>query len=256
MSRNYYEILGVEKESSPEEIKKAYRTLSKEHHPDHGGDEEKFKEINEAYSVLSNPEKKAEYDNPMRGNPFEDIFRDFSFGGGPFGRQNPARHNPNAPRKGRDIKLQHEAPLHVFVLGGKIKISFGFNDVCKDCKGRGAMEFDKCTNCDGTGMVTQVRSGRGVHVQSSGPCSMCSGKGGTPKEACTTCNGSGHVEEDREVVLPIPPGFRDGQWAGAAGKGGRGLNGGPPGDVLVKMTIKYPEPDNLTEEQKELLRSI
>lgn len=255
MNKDYYRTLGVERDAEPNEIKKAYRKLSKEHHPDHGGDEEKFKEINEAYSVLSDPNKKAEYDNPMRnmGSPFEDMFSRFS---GPFGPRPRPRHDPNAPKKGRNIRLQHEAPIHIFVLGGNIKVSFDFNDVCGDCKGRGAQEFDKCTNCNGTGMITQVRSGQGVHIQSAGPCPVCGGRGGTPKESCQACEGLGHVEESREVVLPIPPGFRDGQVAGAAGQGGRGLNGGPSGDLIVKIIMKYPSPEQLTEEQKELLEEL
>lgn len=249
MTKDYYKILGVDWDSDQETIKKAFRTLSKEHHPDHGGDENKFKEINEAHSVLSDPEKREDYDNPMRqmggGFPFGDI----------FGMRR-ARPNPNAPRRGRHIQIQHDAPLHLFIFGGDLKVSFSFNDVCKECKGKGAVEFDKCSNCNGTGTATIVRKGPGVHIQSSGPCPACRGRGGTPKENCTECAGSGNVKVDREVVLPIPPGFRDGQPVGAAGRGGSGLNGGPPGDLIVKLNMVLPNPNNLTEEQIKILEEL
>ena len=255
MSKNYYEILGIGKNASAEEIKKAFRELSKQHHPDKGGDEEKFKEINEAYSVLSDPDKRADYDNPMRnmGNPFEDMFSRF----GGFGPRNMHRRpDPNAPKRGRHIQMEYEAPLHIFILGGKVKVSFSFNDVCKACNGKGAEEFDKCTHCNGVGSITEVQSGRGMHIQNTRPCPTCLGRGGTPKEACGECSGSGRTKVDREVVLPIPRGFRDGQPAGAAGQGGSGINGGPPGDLIVKLNMRYPNPDELTDEQKKVLEEI
>ena len=251
MNKNYYEILGVAKDASEKDIKKAYRTLSKQHHPDHGGDEEKFKEINEAYSVLSSPEKREQYDNPFV-NPFENMFRGFNFRASPFGQ----RPDPNAPKRGRHIQIEYEAPIHMFVLGGQFKVSFSFDDVCENCLGRGAKEFEKCVVCNGTGMITQVRQGRGVHVQSSGPCQACRGRGGVPKEKCAVCDGRGTLKVDKEITLPIPPGVRDGQPVGAAGEGGRGLNGGPPGDLIVRLKMKYPNPEELTDEQKELLEEI
>lgn len=254
MNKNYYEILGIDKGADQSDIKKAYRELSKQHHPDKGGDEEKFKEINEAYSVLSNPDKRADYDNPMRnmGNPFEDMFNRF---GGPF-RSMRRPPDPNAPKRGRHIQMEYEAPVHVFILGGKVKVSFSFNDVCQKCGGKGAEEFDKCEICKGLGSVTEVQQGRGLHIQNTRPCPNCHGRGGTPKEACAECNGSGKKKVDREVVLPIPRGFRDGQPAGAAGQGGSGINGGPPGDLIVKMIMKYPKPEELTEEQRKVLEEL
>lgn len=249
MTKDYYKILGVDWDSSQETIKKAFRTLSKEHHPDHGGDEDKFKEINEAHSVLSDPEKRKDYDNPMRqmgsGFPFDDI----------FGMRR-SRPNPNAHRRGKHIQMQHDAPLHLFIFGGDLKVSFSFNDVCKECEGKGAVEFDKCPNCDGSGTATTVRKGPGVRIQSSGPCPACRGRGGIPKENCAGCGGSGNVKVDREVVLPIPSGFSDGQPVGAAGRGGGGLNGGPPGDLIVKLNMVLPNPDNLTDEQRKVLEEL
>jgi molecular chaperone DnaJ len=248
LTKNPYEILGVDKTADQDVIKKAYRSLSKEHHPDKGGDEEKFKELSEAYSILSDPKKRAEYDNPMRnmGNPFEDMF-------GRFGGQAP---NPNAPRQGRHIKMEREMPLHLFLFGGKFKVSFNFNDSCRDCDGKGATEFDRCDHCNGTGRVTVTMAGRGMHVYSSSPCSHCAGRGAAPKNQCETCSGKGTVSADREVILPIPKGFRDGQVAGAAGAGGSGINGGPPGDFLVKVYMKYPDIEKLTDEQRKVLEEL
>lgn len=249
MTTNHYNTLGVDRKADKEEIKKAYRELSKVHHPDHGGDEEKFKEISEAYSVLSNHKKRAEYDNP---NPFGNMFEGFGFPGArPFRRR-----DPNAPRQGRHIKLEHAAPIHMFVLGGDLKVSFSFGDDCKECDGKGATDFDECELCNGTGMITRVQTGPGMHIQSSAPCPDCHGQGRAPKNKCEACSGNGTVKIDREEVLPIPPGFRDGQVAGAAGRGGRGVNGGPPGDLMVKLWMKYPKAEELTDEQKEILEEI
>lgn len=251
-SRDYYEILGVAKDAAPEDIKKAYRALSKEYHPDHGGDEEKFKELSEAYSTLSNPQKRRDYDNPMRnaGNPFEDIFNRF---GGSVRQHRP---DPNAPRRGRHIQMEHETPMHLFIFGGELKVSFNFDDVCVECAGKGANEFDKCTQCNGSGMITQIRNERGLHMQSSRPCPTCNGRGGIPREKCGYCDGNGTIRTDKEVVLKVPRGLREGQPIGAAGEGGHGLNGGPPGDLIVKIYMKYPNPDELTEEQIKVLKEL
>ena len=253
MNKDFYKILGVDRDASQKVIKQAYRDLSKKHHPDHGGDEEKFKEINEAYSVLSNHEKRAAYDNP---DPFGGMFGGFGFSGfRPDFRARPRR-DPNAPMRGRHIQMEHEAPIHLFIMGGELKVSFNFNDVCRKCGGKGAQEFDTCTVCNGTGTTTQVKHGRGIHVQSTGPCQACGGKGGQPKEKCPTCEGRGNINVDKEVRLEVPVGLRDGQAIGAAGEGGSGINGGPPGDLIVKMRMKYPNPEELTDEQKELLEEI
>lgn len=249
MTKDYYKILGVDWDSDQETIKKAFRTLSKEHHPDHGGDEDKFKEINEAHSVLSDPEKRGDYDNPMRqmggGFPFGDI----------FGMRR-SRPNPNAPRRGRHIQLEYDTPLRIFILGGDVKVSLAFNDVCPECNGKGAPETEPCNNCDGSGMITSVQSGGGVHIHSSGPCPACYGKGETPKGVCDTCEGTRLAKIEKEIILPIAPGTRDGQVVGAAGEGGRGINGGPPGDVIVKLRMLYPKAKDLTDEQRKILEEL
>lgn len=250
MNKNYYEILGVEADASAEDIKKAYRTLSKKHHPDHGGDEEKFKEINEAYSTLSNPEKRKDYDNPNPFSGFENIFRGF---GGPFKHHAP---NPNAPRRGRHIQMEHAAPLHIFIFGGKFTVSYSFKDVCPECSGKGGKSLTRCTVCSGSGHITEAHQQRGVFIQNTRLCPTCNGKGAMPADICEECNGTGSTETNKEINLEVPAGLRDGQPIGAAGEGGRGVNGGPPGDLIVKMTMKYPKPEELTEEQKKILEEI
>jgi molecular chaperone DnaJ len=248
--KDYYKILGVDKGASTEEIRKAFRSLSKKHHPDHGGDEDKFKEINEAHLVLSDPQKREDYDNPMRhvsgnGFPFGDI----------FGMRR-SRPDPNAPRRGRHIQLEYDAPLHIFILGGDVKVSLTFDDVCVECGGKGAPETDSCNNCGGSGMVTSTQSGQGVHIQSSGPCPACHGKGQIPKGKCDICHGLGSVKAEKEVILPIKSGTRDGQVVGAAGEGVHGVNGGPPGDLIVKLRMTLPKSSDLTDEQKEVLKEL
>ena len=157
MNNNHYQVLGIDKSASQEEIKKAFRDLSKKHHPDHGGDGEKIKEINGAYSILSDPQKREEYDNP---NPLDGFFKSggFPFGGmrGPSPRGPGAgmwRPDPNTPRRGQDIKLIHSVLLHTFIFGGNIKINLSYKDVCKNCSGTGASKMERCNKCDGSGTV-------------------------------------------------------------------------------------------------------
>jgi molecular chaperone DnaJ len=253
LAKDYYEILGVAKDADQEEIKKAYRTLSKEHHPDHGGDAEKFKELSEAYSVLSNPEKRQNYDNPMRnmGNPFEDIFRNF---GGSFGRRRPP--NPNAPRRGRNIVIEQEIPIRLFILGGKIKVSFKLRDLCTDCNGTGAEETITCSACSGSGQIIEGRQMQGVFMQSSRPCPTCSGRGFRASKECKACQGQGNKEVEKNLEVELQPGTREGQAIGITGQGGSGANGGSPGDLIIKVYIKYPDPNKLTEEQKKVLEEL
>lgn len=249
MTKDYYGILGVDKAAEAADIKKAYRELSKQHHPDHGGDEEKFKEVNEAYSVLSNPEKRADYDNPMRRmrTPF----------GNPFGGAPPFRPpDINAPRRGRNIVLEHEAALRYFIFGGKIKLAFSFRDACPDCQGTGAEEKETCINCKGVGQVMEAKQGQGVFIQSSRACPACHGRGFTPKKQCQACLGTSSKMIDKELFLTVPPNIREGHVIGAEREGHIGINGGPNGDLIVKLYIKLPRAEDLTEEQRVVLESI
>lgn len=255
MTKNYYEILGVDKGAEQVDIKKAFRALSMEHHPDKGGDEEKFKEINEAYSTLSDPQKRGDYDNPMRnsGNPFEDLFRGFG-AGGPFGH--PRRPDPNAPRRGKNIVLEHLTPLHYFIFGGKLKINLSFNDACSDCSGTGAEERATCGNCNGTGQITQVQRTQGMTMRSVATCPKCTGRGFIASKQCTSCNGAASRVVEKKLVLDVPRDVSEGVVIGAAGEGHVGTNGAPPGDLIVKLHIRVPKAEDLTEEQRKVLEEL
>lgn len=256
MTKDFYEILGVDKGAEQEDIKKAYRELSKQHHPDKGGDEEKFKVINEAHSVLSDPEKRKDYDNPMRntGNPFGDMFHGFNFRDAPFGR--PRQPNPNAARRGRNIILEHLAPLHYFIFGGRLKINFSFRDVCPDCSGTGAEEKETCGNCNGAGWIVQTQHSQGMTMRSERACPKCMGRGFMASKQCTSCNGSTSRMVDKDLVFNVQPNSTEGCIVGALGEGHIGINGGPNGDLAVKLHIKLPEAGDLTEEQKKVLEEL
>jgi molecular chaperone DnaJ len=247
---NYYNLLGVDQNADQDTIKKAFRRLSKEHHPDLGGSEEKFKELNEAYSVLSDPEKRKRYDNPtLSSNPFTS--------GYPFGDMFSFRQpNPNAPRKGRPIFIERELPLRYFIFGGSIEASASFADRCSNCDGTGAEERETCSNCGGSGQVVESKKDGGVFMQTVRGCPKCLGRGFIATKRCETCNGSGNVGTDKVYGIDIPPGAGDGFTIGLNGVGATGLNGGPPGDVIVKLHIKMPNMNDLTEEQKEVLQNI
>ena len=240
-------MLGVERDANQDTIKKAFRELSKQYHPDHGGDEEKFKEINEAYSVLSDPKKRSEYDNPMP-----------NFGGFPFGfNRAPFRQpDPNAPRQGRNIVLEYEAPLKYFIFGGRLKVNFSFRDICPDCNGTGAEEKEKCSNCNGMGQVMESKRAEGIFIQSSRACPVCHGRGYIASKVCKSCSGSASTMVDKEIELEIPRQIREGQVIGMSGEGRSGINGGPPGDLIVKLYMKLPNPDDLTEEQVKVLEEL
>jgi len=269
LSKDYYKILEVDKDASAEDIKKAFRKLAHEHHPDKGGDEDKFKELNEAYEVLSDPDKRRDYDSP---NPFSsrqgfggfrqgeppDMSDFFNIFGGGFSRHNrPQRPDPNSPRRGQDIRLQHVTPMHLFILGGKLKIKLSYPDVCTNCKGRGGTEFDDCTECGGTGMIFSNRGGQGVFIQTSNPCQSCRGQGQIKKNICGQCHGSGYIQvKDKELFIQVIPGTRDGDGMVLEGQGRSGLNGGPPGNLYLTLIMKYPDVDKLSEEQKKVLEVL
>ena len=261
--RDYYEVLGVAKDASAEEIKKAYRKITKENHPDlHPGDkacEERFKEANEAYEVLSDDEKRQRYDqyghaafDPNAGygaggfggfGGFDDIF-----GGGGFGDifssifgGGATRQNPNAPQRGDNVRAQVNISFEEAAFGCEKEITYARIEQCPDCKGTGCAPgttAEVCPDCKGTGSVrTTQRTPFGM-AQSMGPCSKCRGTGKIIHQPCKTCRGLGNIRRQHKMTVKIPAGIDDGQSISRAGFGNSGLNGGPAGDLLISVIVR------------------
>lgn len=251
MSKDYYKILGVEKNANKDEIKKSFRELSKKHHPDVGGDENKFKEVNEAYSVLSDDEKRSEYDNPLE-NSFGG-FNDFFGGGFPFRRR---PRNENMPMRGNDLRYTIVLSLYESICGVDKEVEYDFEDICDKCKGLGGINKVECKTCGGTGVITQTSRRGNVQMVNQTTCSACRGRGFTVEDKCEVCGGSGIVEKKEKLVIKIHPNVSDGSVLRITGKGTNGKNGGPNGDLLVKLKIEIPKKEDLTEEQLEILKEI
>ncbi len=260
--RDFYEVLGINKGASADEIKKAYRKEAKKYHPDlHPGDkaeEAKFKEVNEAYEVLSDSEKKARYDQfghagvdpnfgggAGGGNPFGGGFDDFGdifsniFGGGfGFGGGNARR---NGPKRGADIRQTVELTFEEAAFGCKKKITLDKQEECSVCGGSGAKAGTSpvtCGRCGGTGQVTtQTRTPIG-YMRNVSACPECHGEGKIIKEPCGACRGTGRVRRQKTIEIDIPQGINDGQTMQISGAGEPGLRGGPTGDLLVTIRIK------------------
>jgi len=260
--RDPYEVLGLSPGASDDEIKAAYRKLAKKYHPDmNPGDAEaevKFKEVNEAYSVLSDSEKKSRYDqfghagvDPNFGAgggggyggygggmdfDFGDIFSSFFGGGG--GRRGS---NPNAPRQGGDVAASVILSFEESAKGCKKQIEVTLVESCPDCAGSGAKKGTSpktCPHCGGSGQVRrQQRTPFGV-MQTQAACERCRGTGRIIETPCPTCNGSGRVTARRTVGVNIPAGIDDGQTIIIRGKGNAGQNGGPAGDLQVRVTVR------------------
>ena len=258
--RDYYEVLGVKKDATAEEIKKAYRKLTKENHPDlHPGDkacEERFKEVNEAYEILSDDDKRRKYDqyghaafDPNAGfgggggfdgfggfGGFGDIFSDI-FGG--FGGS--TRSNPNAPRRGENVRASVNISFEEAAFGCKKEVTVSKIETCADCKGTGCAPGttpEICPDCKGTGSVTvNQRTPFGV-MQSSSPCSKCHGTGKIIHQPCKSCRGLGSIRRQHKIEVNIPAGIDDGQTISKSGGGSAGVNGGPAGDLLVSVIVR------------------
>ena len=265
--RDYYEVLGIAKGASEAEIKSAYRKLAKKYHPDlNPGDkaaEEKFKEVGEAYEVLSDPDKKAKYDQfgfagvdpsygagaggagfggGFGGVDLGDIFGDI-FGGG-FGFGGGQRANANAPRKGADQRVSVVLSFMEAAHGCTKTITLTRQETCPDCGGTGAAKGtspETCPDCGGRGYVLrQTRTPFGV-MQSQQPCARCGGKGKIVKTPCGHCHGSGRTPVKKKLEVRIPAGINDDQSIALRGQGDAGANGGPNGDVIVIVTVR-PDP--------------
>ncbi len=260
--RDYYEVLGVKKGASEDELKKAYRKLAKENHPDlHPGDKEceaRFKEINEAYEVLSDPDKRAKYDqfghaafDPSQGfggggfggfegfGGFGDIFSDI-FGGG-FGFGGGGGRNPNAPRKGDNLRATVNIKFEEAAFGVKKEVFVAKIEQCPDCKGTGCAEgttAEICPDCKGSGTVMSTKRTPFGMVQSSEQCPKCKGRGKIIHTPCKTCRGMGSVRRQHKVTVSVPAGIDDGQTISLRGQGNAGVNGGPAGDLLITVLVQ------------------
>jgi len=251
LPEDYYKILNVDKTATKEGIKKAYKKLAKKHHPDHGGDEEKFKEINEAYGILSDDEKRSEYDDPMK-NAFS-VFPNFFSGGFPFRR---GRRPENMPIKGKDLRYVMVISLYESICGNDKEFEYSFKDKCSECEGLGGTEKEKCKECGGTGILTKVNRSENVQMINQTMCSHCRGRGFIVMNSCETCGGAGIVDRNEKIIIKLRSDVVSGSIMRAVGKGTSGINGGPNGDLLLKLEIEIPKKEDLTEEQLEVLKKI
>ena len=258
--RDYYEVLGVDKSASDDDIKKAYRKLAMKYHPDRNPNdseaEQKFKEVGEAYSVLSDPEKKSKYDQfghsafdgsggygqggfsgfDFGGFDMGDIFSSF-FGGGSSSRQSRA----NAPIPGDDIGMRVMISFEEAVFGCKKEIKYARIQKCDDCSGTGAQKGtspESCSKCGGSGQVrVQQRTAFGI-MQSTRACPDCNGTGKFIKTPCENCRGKGYVKVNKKLDVTIPAGIDDGQRIALRGQGNDGRNGGAAGDLIIEINVR------------------
>jgi molecular chaperone DnaJ len=268
MSKDYYDVLGITKSASQDEIKKAYRKLAHQHHPDKkGGDEKKFKEINEAYQILGDEGKRKQYDqfgstfsgqgggagfqggfdgfsnmewnfNGDLGDVFEEFFSGFSAQGGPASGWGGGRGHQRS-RRGGDIAIGIDVSFQESVFGSKRNVLLEKTSFCKTCHGSRSAEgsaLKKCTSCQGTGTVREQRRSFFGVVNTLVECRVCHGKGEIPEKPCVACRGEGTVRAQESIDIEIPPGIRDGEAIKLVGHG-ESVAGGVAGDLYVKISI-------------------
>ena len=257
--RDYYEVLGVDKSADAGTIKKAYYKLAKQYHPDtNPGDkvaEEKFKEANEAYEVLSDSDKRAKYDqfghaafDPSMGGGDGGFggfggFGDFGdlgdilggMFGGAFGGGSRRR---NGPMQGEDIGASVTISFEEAAFGVKKDISYSRICRCGDCNGAGGAGVETCSVCHGAGQVRRVQRMGGMSFQSTAPCDTCRGTGKTIKNPCSKCRGSGMTRENKKLSVSIPAGIDHGERIALRGQGNDGRNGGPAGDLIITVSVR------------------
>ena len=262
--RDYYEVLGVEKGASADEIKKAYRKAAMKYHPDRNPGnqeaEEKFKEVGEAYEVLSDDDKRARYDQfgfagvdpnygAGQGNPYGGGFGGGGFGGFGdfgdifsefFGGASTRGSSQNAPRRGENVMSHLELTFEEAAFGCEKEVSSQRIENCSACSGSGSADgtIETCSQCRGTGQVRTTQNFMGMQMQSTSACPRCGGKGKVIKTPCNTCKGKGKVRRTNRVKVKIPAGVDAGQSVRVRGEGCVGSNGGPSGDLLVEVYIK------------------
>jgi molecular chaperone DnaJ len=275
-TKDFYAVLGVSSTATQDEIKKAYRKLAKKHHPDANANEpkaaERFKEISEANNVLSDPEKRKQYDEMRRlgafdggfggfgggrsrpsgagarGGSAQNInFQDFDIGGlgglGDLfssmfggGEARPGA-KPRGPEKGQTVEATLEIPFRTAARGGKVPIELEVSEECPTCHGTGAApgaQLKICPNCDGRGVVSFGQGGFAVNR----PCPVCLGRGQVPTEPCPTCHGNGELRVKRKVLINVPAGVDTGSKIRLKGQGGKGNANGPPGDLVITFNVK------------------
>ena len=260
MPRDYYEVLGINKDASSDDIKKAYRKLAMKYHPDVSKDakevaEEKFKEISEAYEVLLDENKRKTYDQyghagvnqQFGGGGFS--WNDFShfgdlrdmFGGSVFDMFfGGSRRSRNSPSQGESLRYDVNLTLNEVLTGRTEEIQVPKTSACSDCRGTGGKEgkVDVCVHCGGAGQVQMVRNSPFGRISSVSDCPKCGGSGKTYKEKCPKCHGSGRVSKTNKVSVTIPAGAEDGMRLRLQGEGDAGHNGGPPGDLYIVVHVK------------------
>ena len=261
--KNYYEILGVDKKADKDEIKKAFRRLAHKYHPDKkNGDEQKFKEVNEAYQVLSNEKKRSEYDTYGRvfsggggGESQSSGFEGFDFSnfqgaqgfegfdiGDIFGEFFAGRKRQSEVR-GRDIAIDVELKFEEAVFGTKRSILIQKNSTCEACEGSGALkgsEMNTCPTCNGRGRVREARRSFLGTITTESVCGVCFGKGKVPQKKCNQCQGTGIYRKEEEINITLPAGVENGEMIRLAGMG-EAVPGGSPGDLYAKVHVKTHE---------------
>lgn len=256
MKKDYYEVLGVSKTATEDEIKSAFRKLAKKYHPDVSKEPnaaEKFKEAQEAYAVLSDANKRKQYDqfghsafennggfNGTNGFDFDfgdidlgDIFGDFF--GGTFGRQ---RRGKSRAQKGADTLVRMEITFEEAAFGCKKTINVNLDEECSSCNGEGGHDKKTCSTCNGTGQVTRQQATMFGSFMTRSTCPDCGGTGSTFKTKCSACRGTGKIRKNKDIDVKIPAGIDNENRLRLAGKGEAGVNGGPNGDIYIEFKVK------------------